>query len=76
MGYDRAGGDDDNDNDDEDQDDINADTKDDGEVKDDNTLHPRTARKQGCAEREEEPLFSKDGDDDHDDNDHDNHYSE
>ena len=44
--------DDDNDNDDEDQDDINADTKDDGEVKDDNILHPRTVRKQGCEERE------------------------
>ena len=44
--------DDNNDNDNKDQDDINANTKDDGDVKDDNTLHPRTARKQGCEERE------------------------
>ena len=63
--------DDDNDNNDEDQDDINADIEDDGEFKDNNTLHPRTARKQGCAEREEESLFFKDSDDDHD-----CHYSE
>ena len=63
--------DDDNANNDKDQDDINSDTKDDGEVEDDNTLHPRTARKQGCEEREEESLFSEDSDDDHDD-----HYSE
>ena len=37
-----------NDNDDKDEDYINADTKDDGGVEDDNNLHPRTARKQGC----------------------------
>ena len=37
----------------------------------DNTLHPQTARKQGCEDREEESLFYKDSDDDHDD-----HYSE
>ena len=54
---------DDNDNNDEDQ-------------EDDNTLHPRTASKQGCENRTEEPLFSEDSDDDHDDNDHDDHYSE
>ena len=34
---------------DKDEDDVNADTKDDGDVEDDNTLHPRTARKQGCV---------------------------
>ena len=59
--------DDENDNDDENQDDINAGTKDYGEVKDDNTLHPRTASKQGCEEREEESLFSEDSYDDHND---------
>ena len=63
--------DNDNENDDEDQYDINADTKDDGEVEDDNTLHPRTVRKQGCEEHEEESLFSENSDDDHGD-----HYSE
>ena len=68
--------DDDNDNDDEDEDDVNADTKDDGDVEDDNTLHPWTERKLGCEEREEESLFSKDNEDDHNDNDHDDHYSE
>ena len=54
-------------NDDEDEDDINADTKDDGDVKDDNTLYPQRARKQGCEEREEKSLLSEDIDDDHDD---------
>ena len=44
--------DDDNDVDDEDEDAVNADTKDDGDVEDDKTLHPRTARKQGCEKRE------------------------
>ena len=39
----------DNDKDNEDEEDINTDTKDDGDVEDDNTLHPRTARKQGCV---------------------------
>ena len=34
-----------NDNDDKDEDDINADVKDSGDAEDDNTLHPRTARK-------------------------------
>ena len=48
----------DNENDDEDKDDVNADTKDDGDVEDDNTLHPLTARKQGCEERGGESLFS------------------
>ena len=38
--------DDDNDNDDEDEDEVNAETKDDGDAKDNNTLHLRTARKQ------------------------------
>ena len=67
---------DDNDNDDEDEEDINADTKDDGDVEDDITLHPRTARKQGCENRTEEPLFSRDSNNDHNDNDHNDHYSE
>ena len=61
---------------DKDEDDVNADTKDDGDVEDDNTLHPRTARKQGCEECEEDSLFSEDSEDDHDDNYHDDHYSE
>ena len=48
---------DDNDNDAEDED-------------DNNTLHPRTARKQGCDNRTEESLFSDNSNDDHNDNDH------
>ena len=56
------GSDDENENDDEDEDDVNANTKDDGDVKDYNTLHPQTASKQGCEEREEESLFYKDSD--------------
>ena len=44
---------------------------DDKDEEDENTLHPWTARKQGCENRTEEPLFSKDSDNDHDDNDHD-----
>ena len=66
----------DNNNDDEYEEYINPDTKDDGDVEDNNTLHPQTARKQGCEEREEESLFSEDSKDDHDDNDHDDYYSE
>ena len=53
---------DDNDNDDED-------------TEDNNTLHPRTASKQGCDKRTEDPLFSEDSDDDHDDNNHYENYS-
>ena len=49
---------DDNDNNDEDE-------------EDNNTLHPRTEKKQGCEKRTEEPLLSEDSDDEHDDNDHD-----
>ena len=67
---------DNNENDDEDEDDVNSEKKDDGDVEDNNTLHPRTAKKKGCEEREEESLFSEDSDDDHDENDHDDHYSE
>ena len=58
--------DDENDNDDEDEDDINANTKDGGDVEDDNTLHPRTVSNKGNEEREEESLFSEDSDDGHD----------
>ena len=55
---------DNNDNDDEDEEDHN-------------TLHPRTAKKQGCENNpEEESLFSEDSDDDHDDNNPDYDYSE
>ena len=54
---------DDNDNDDEDEEEYN-------------TLHPRTARKQGCENHPEELLFSDDSDDDHDDNDPDDDYSQ
>ena len=44
---------------------------------DDNTLHPRTARKQGYEnDPEEESLFSNESDNNHDENDPDNHYSE
>ena len=55
----------DNDNDDEDEDDVNADTKDDGDVEDNNTLHPWTARKQGCEEHAEESLLSEDSNNEH-----------
>ena len=58
---------DDNDNNDED---------DDEDKEDDKTLHPWTARKQGCENHTEESLFSDDIDNDHDDNDHDDNYSE
>ena len=68
--------DDKNDNNDKDEDDVNADTKHNDDVKDDKTLHPWTARKQGCEERDEESLFSENSDNEHDDNDHDDHYSE
>ena len=54
---------DDNDNDDEDK-------------EDNNTLHPKTARKQGCENRMEEPLLSDDSNDYHDNNDHYDKYSE
>ena len=64
---------DNNENDDEGHDDISYDTKYDGEFKYDNTLHPRTARKQGCEEPEEEPLFSEDSDNEQYENDHDEH---
>ena len=44
---------------------------------DDNTLHPRTARKQGCENYpEEESLFSNESDNDQDDNDPDDDYSQ
>ena len=44
---------------------------------DDNTLHPRTARKQGCENYlEEESLFSNESDNDHNDNDPDDDYSQ
>ena len=42
----------------------------------DNTLHPRIARKQGCENRTEESLFSDDSNNDQDDNYHDENYSE
>ena len=58
---------DDNDNDDEDND---------KDEEDDKTLHPRTARKQGCENHTAESLSNDDSDDDHDDNDHDDNYSE
>ena len=61
--------DDDKYNDGKDKDDFNANTTDGGDVEDDNTLHPRTARKEVNEEREEESLFFKDSDDDHDDHD-------
>ena len=48
----------------------------DKEKEDDNTLQPRTARKQGCENRKVESLLSDNSDDDHDDNDHDDNYSE
>ena len=48
-----------------------------GQEKDDNnTLHPRTGRKQVCENYPEESLFSKDSNDDHDDNDPDDNYSQ
>ena len=48
-----------------------------GYEEDNNTLHPRTARKQVCENNpEEESLFSEDGDNDHDDNDPNDDYSE
>ena len=53
----------------------NGDDNDDKDKEDDNTLHPRTSRKQGCENRTEEPIFNEDSNDDHDDNDHDDHYS-
>ena len=49
---------------------------DDKDEEDDNTLHPRKAKKQGCDNRTEEPLFSEDSDNDHNDNDDNDHYSE
>ena len=48
----------------------------DKDEKDDNTLHPRTERKQGCKNHTEEPLLSEDSNDEHDDNDHNDQYSE
>ena len=59
--------DDDKDNDGKDKDDFNADTTDGGDVKDDNTLHPREARKKGNEESDEDTLFSNDKDNNHDD---------
>ena len=48
----------------------------DEDEEDDNTLHPRTAMKQGCENHPEESLFSDNNNDDHDDNDPDDDYSE
>ena len=49
----------------------------DKDKEDDNTLHPQTARKQGCENHpEEKSLFSEDSDDDHNDNEPDDYYSE
>ena len=60
----------------EDSIDINDDNeKYDKEEEDNSTLHPQTARKQGCENHPEEPLFSEDSDDDHNDNDPDDDYS-
>ena len=43
----------------------------------DNTLHPWTARKQGCEnDPEEKPLFSNESDNDHDDNNPNDDYSQ
>ena len=53
----------------------NYDNKDEDE-EDDNTLHPRTARKQGCENHLEDSLFSDNSDDDHNDNDPNDDYSE
>ena len=56
----------DNDNNDgKDKDDFNADTTDGADVKDNNTLHPREARKKGNEESDKDTLFSNDKDDDH-----------
>ena len=54
------------DNDGKDKDDFNADTTDFGDIEDDNTLHPREARKKGNEESDEESLFSNDKENDHD----------
>ena len=43
----------------------NDNNNDDKDKEYDNTLHPWTARKQGCENNTEEPLFSEDSDDDH-----------
>ena len=59
------------DNDGEDEDDINTEAKYGGDDKDDNTLHPPKARKKGNEESDEESLFSKDKDSDHDGHDSD-----
>ena len=56
------GDDDDNDNNDKDE-------------EDDNTMHPRTARKQGYENHPEESLFSDNINDDHNDNDPNDDYS-
>ena len=45
--------------------DINNNNNDEDE-KDDNTLHPQTARKQGCENHPEESLLSEDSDDGND----------
>ena len=42
----------------------------------DNTLHPQTARKQGCENHPEESLFSDDSNHGHNDKDRDDDYSE
>ena len=59
------------DNDGEDEDDINAEATDGGDDKYDNTLHPPKARKKGNEESDEESLFSKDKDSNHDGHDSD-----
>ena len=48
----------------------------DKDEEDDNTLHPRTERKQGCENHPEESLFSDNSDDDHNDNSPNDNYSE
>ena len=54
----------------------NNNDNDDKYKEDDNTLHPRTARKQGCENHLEESLFSEDSDDYHNGNEPDDDYSE
>ena len=54
----------------------NDNDKDDEDKEDDNTFHPRKARKQGCENHPEESIFSEDSDDKHYDNDPDDDYSE
>ena len=63
--------DDNKDNDDKDKDDINEEAIDGGDDKDENTLHPPKARKKGDEGSDEESLFSKDKDINHDGHDSD-----